>query len=75
MRAQVKDVPLFGEMLERLLKHISAHEIDVNARTVTLGPWLQIDRQNECFKNNEPANHLVRGFYREPYVVPPLGTP
>jgi len=72
MRAQVREVSLFGEMLERLLEHIKAHEIDVNAGTVTLGPWLQIDRQNECFKDSEPANRLVRGFYREPYIVPDL---
>jgi len=75
MRTQVEDVPLFGEMLERLLEHITAHEIDVNAGTVTLGPWLQIDREKECFKDSEPANRLVRGFYRDPYIVPPLGTP
>jgi predicted dehydrogenase len=72
MRDQVRDVPLFGDMLDRLLKHIAAHEIDVDAGTVTLGPWLQIDRQNERFKDSEPANHLVRGFYREPYTVPDL---
>ncbi len=72
MRAQVKDVPLFGRMLERLLEHIAAHEIDVDAGNVTLGPWLQIDREHECFKDSEPANRLVRGFYREPYIVPDL---
>ena len=72
MHDQVRDVPLFGDMLDRLLKHIAAHEIDVDADIVTLGPWLQIDRQNESFMGSEPANHLVRGFYRDPYVVPDL---
>jgi hypothetical protein len=72
MRAQVRDVPLFGQMLDRLLEHLAAHEIDVNAGTVTLGPWLQIDRQSERFKDSEPANRLARGFYREPYIVPDL---
>jgi predicted dehydrogenase len=72
MRDQVRDVPLFGDMLERLLKHIAAHEIDVDADTVTLGPWLRIDRENERFEDGEPANRLVHGFYREPYVVPKL---
>ena len=75
MRAQVEEVPLFGRMLERLLEHLAAHGIDVDAGTVTLGPWLQIDRQSERFKDSEPANRLARGFYREPYIVPPLGTP
>ncbi|OHB83207.1 MAG: hypothetical protein A2Z38_02140 [Planctomycetes bacterium RBG_19FT_COMBO_48_8] len=72
MHARVRDVPLFGQMLERLLEHLAAHEIDADAGTVTLGPWLQIDRENECFKDSEPANHLARGFYREPYIVPDL---
>jgi predicted dehydrogenase len=74
MRAQVRDIPVFNDMFERLLEHLAGHEIDVDARTVTLGPWLEIDRENECFKNNEQANRLVRGFYREPYVVPDLSS-
>ncbi|MHC4594765.1 MAG: Gfo/Idh/MocA family protein [Planctomycetota bacterium] len=70
MRTQVQDTPLFCEMFQRLLEHLAAHDIDVGARKVTLGPWLEIDRGNECFKDNEQANRLVRGFYREPYIVP-----
>jgi len=72
IRNQVGDVPLFGDMLDRLLEHLAAYEIDVDAGTVTLGPWLQIDRENERFKDSEPANRLARGFYREPYIVPDL---
>jgi inhibitor of KinA sporulation pathway (predicted exonuclease) len=72
MRARVRDVPLFGDMLDRLLEYLAGHEIDVDAGTVTLGPWLQIELENECFKNNEPANRLARGFYRKPYIVPDL---
>ena len=54
------------------IENLMKHGIDVDAKTVSLGPWLKIDRKNECFKNNEQANRLVRGFYREPYVVPDL---
>ncbi|MBC8468764.1 MAG: Gfo/Idh/MocA family oxidoreductase [Planctomycetes bacterium] len=72
MRTQVRDIPIFRDMLKRMLEHLKAQEINVNAGTVSLGPWLEIDRQNECFKDNEQANRLVRGFYREPYVVPDL---
>jgi predicted dehydrogenase len=72
MDSAVRDFPLFAEMYERLLEHLAAHEIDVNDKTVTLGPWLEIDRENECFKDNKQANQLVRGFYREPYTVPDL---
>jgi hypothetical protein len=72
MHARVRDIPIFRDMFDRLLEHLAAHEINIEARTVTLGPWLKIDRENECFRNNEQANRLVRGFYREPYVVPDL---
>jgi predicted dehydrogenase len=68
MRAAVKDVPLMGEMLDRYLAHLAAHEVDPG--TSILGPWLECDRQNECFKNNDEANKLVRGFYRAPWLLP-----
>jgi len=70
MRSRVQDTPFFSDMFGRLLEHLAAHDIGVGVQTVTLGPWLEIDRENECFKDNEQANRLVRGFYREPYVVP-----
>ncbi len=69
---QVKGVPVFKEMYDRFVKHVKAHEIDVDAKTITLGPWLECDDANECFKNHDEANKLVKGFYREPYVVPDL---
>jgi predicted dehydrogenase len=72
MLRQVLEVPIFNAMFDRLLEHLAAHEIDVKTNTVTLGPWLEVDRENERFKYNEQANRLVRGFYREPYVVPDL---
>ncbi len=74
MLRAVRDIPLFNEMYDRLLEHLSAHEIDTDAKTVTLGPWLEIDRKNECFKDDKRANRLVHGFYREPYTVPDLSS-
>ncbi len=73
IREQVRDVPLLSEMSDRFLTHIKGHEIDVDAQTVTLGPWLDIDRENECFQDNEAANQLVRGSYRQPWIIPELG--
>jgi len=70
MKAAVKEAPLFADMLDRMLVHLKAHEVDVDARTVTLGPWLECDPQNECFKDNAEANTIVKGFYREPWLVP-----
>jgi len=58
--------------LERFLEHLTAHGIDVDAQTVTLGPWLSIDAEKERFQANAAANRLVRGTYRAPYIVPKI---
>jgi hypothetical protein len=31
---------------------------------------LETATEQECFKDDAAANALVKGFYREPYVVP-----
>jgi len=72
MRSQVRDVVALGDMFDRLLEHLAAHQIDIGAKVVRLGPWLEIDRENECFANSPAADRLARGFYREPFVVPDM---
>jgi len=71
-RAAVRDIPLCGAMYDRFAAHLEARKIDLN--TATLGPWLEVDRQNERFKDHDQANRLVHGFYRNPYVVSDLKT-
>ncbi len=66
-RAAVDDIPIFAEMHDRYLEHLAANEIDPN--TTTLGPWLEVDRENERFKDHAEANEIAHGWYREPYVV------
>ncbi len=66
-KAAIAEVPLFGAMHERYLKHLAAHDVDPN--TAILGPWLTCDPANECFKDNTEANKIVRGWYRDPYGV------
>ena len=66
-KAAIADVPLFGEMYERFLQHIAQHDVD--ADTTILGPWLTCDPKNECFVDNDEANRIVKGFYRNPYLV------
>ncbi len=68
-RAAVSEIPLWNEMYNRFTAHLQANGIDI--LTATLGPWLEIDRKNECFVDHDAANRLVQGFYREPYAVPP----
>jgi len=69
-RAQIDSVPGFEESFNRFQVTLKGHGIDPN--TATLGPWLEIDRKKECFKNNDRANELVRGSYRESFNVPDL---
>ena len=68
--AAVAEIPIWRAMYDRFVEHLKANEIDVN--TATLGPWLDVDRDKECFKDHAKANELVRGYYRPPYVVPDL---
>ncbi len=69
-RAAVQDIPLLNEMYDRYLDHLAANEIDLN--TSILGPWLEVDRDNECFQGHQKADEIARGWYREPYTVPDL---
>ncbi len=69
---QVKDTPFLNEMYGQFVEHVKKHDVDVDAKTITLGPWLECDDANEGFKNNDEANKLAKGFYREPYVIPDL---
>jgi predicted dehydrogenase len=67
-RAQINGLTGFNESFERFQSVLKGHGIDPN--TATLGPWLEVDRQNECFRNNDSANKLVRGSYRDSFKVP-----
>ena len=69
IRKQVAETPLFADMWDRMAKHLQAHEINLDAETVTLGPWLDVDRDNECFKSDAEANNLVAGTYRAPFTL------
>ncbi len=39
MKGVTRDIPIFRDMFDRLLEHLAAHKINVEAGTVTLGPW------------------------------------
>jgi len=69
-QAAIAGVSGFTEAFERFQTTLKGHKIDPN--TATLGPWLEIDRDKECVKNNDKANELVRGCYRKPYIVPDI---
>ena len=70
IQAQLQEAPAFLPVFERFMEHLTANGVDVAAPTVTLGPWLRIDAKDERFEDNQAANRLARGSYRDPYIVP-----
>ena len=67
------------ETLDRLREHLGANEVDLQTDLPILGPLLTVDAHTETIRavhgggasvGLEAANRLVRGSYREPYVVP-----
>ena len=70
IRPLTREIPAWDAAFDRLLAHLPAHAIDADASSITLGPWLEAAPGQECFVDNAAANKLVKGFYRDPYVVP-----
>jgi len=69
-RAQIGDLPVFQGLYDRLVEHLKVYNVDPGEATV--GPWLECDPANECFKNNAKANELARGYYRKPFELPEI---
>ena len=61
-----------AEAFERVQDHLLLNGVDVKLTPRVLGRWLTMDPQAERFTGDfaEEANKLVRGTYREPFVVP-----
>jgi len=61
-----------ADAFERVQDHLLLNGVDVKQTPRILGPWLTMDPQAEKFtgERTEEANKLVRGSYREPFVVP-----
>ncbi len=61
-----------AEAFERVQDHLLLNGVDVKLTPRVLGSWLTMDPQAERFTGEfaEEANKLVRGTYREPFVVP-----
>ena len=60
------------DSFERFQEHILVNGVDIKATPRILGPWLEIDTDNERFIGDfhEEANKLLRRQYRESFVIP-----
>jgi predicted dehydrogenase len=70
--ASVKGNADLTESFERMQDHLLVNGVDVQQTPRILGPWLTMDPQAERFTGDfaDEANKLVRGTYREPFIVP-----
>lgn len=59
------------DAFERTKEHLRANGIDLSKEGIKLGPWLNMDSDNERFTGQyaEQANQYVKREYREPFVV------
>ncbi len=48
IQARLQEAPVFLPVFERFMEHLTAQGIDVEARTVTLGPWLSLDARERA---------------------------
>lgn len=55
---------------KRMVEHLQANKVDLQATPITLGPLLAIDAANEKFTGNDSANGLLGREYRKGFEVP-----
>ena len=62
----------YQSTLFRFQEHLLVNNVDLMQTPRYLGPWLTIDKKNECFTGDlsQEANMLLTRNYREPFVVP-----
>jgi len=62
------------ETFDGFREHLKVNGVDFSKTEVVLGPWLEMDSRKERFVGSSDlvarANQLLRGSYREPFVVP-----
>jgi hypothetical protein len=60
------------DSLDRMLVHLEANEVDLDAEPLTMGPMLTMDPEKEEYvgQYSEWANMYLKRNYREPFIVP-----
>lgn len=61
-----------SETFDRVLAHLQANGVDLNATPLTLGPVLNFDPKTEKAVGNDAAAKLLTREYRAPFVVPEI---
>lgn len=69
---EIKSQPFAQESFERMKEHLAKNDVDIDKDQLTLGPVMKMDPKTEKFIDDEKANVMLKGSYREPYVVPEI---
>jgi hypothetical protein len=72
--AQIKSDAKLSEAYGRMVEHLHANNVDLNATPLTLGVPLIVDAKNERFTGASAAraNKLLTAEYRAPFTVPSI---
>lgn len=66
------------QTLQGLAQHLQTHDVNLNAPSLTVGPWLEVDGAlsdvtrvaDRSEEDHARARHLLKGAARPPYVLP-----
>jgi len=66
------------DSLDRMGKNLAANDVDLGKQKLTLGPWLQLDREHDGLTAVEGgddaalshARYLLKETQRPPYIIP-----
>jgi len=70
IREAIKGNASLRESAERMLTHLKANDVDLDATPASFGVALTMDPKTERFLGNDKANAMLTREYRKPYVVP-----
>lgn len=64
------DHAAYGEAVDRMINHLHANAVDIDAATLSIGPMLEIDPAHDRFAHDDAANALMSRVERAPYTFP-----
>jgi hypothetical protein len=70
IRGRVQSDIVLSESFERMVDHLRANEVDLEASKASVGSLLKMDPATEKFIGDDKANEMLTREYRKPFVVP-----